>query len=91
MCRVTVLQGLIMQHVAALATTFHVMIIQCQVSLLVLLSVLKAASVPMDFSGSETDVWLLRSAPHCLKVLATLYLSIPLPYIPLKARNQISD
>ena len=80
MCRVTVLQGLSTQHVAALVTTFHVMIIQCQITLLVLLSVLKAASVPMDFSGSETDVWLLRSAPHCLKVLATLYSSPFLTY-----------
>ena len=65
MFRVTVLQALCTVAVAALVTTFHVMIIRCQVTLLVLLSVLMAASVPMDFSGSETDAWLLRSAPHC--------------------------
>ena len=65
MFRVTVLQALCTIAVAALVTTFHVMIIRWQGTLLVLLSVLMAASVLMDFSGSETDVWLLRSAPHC--------------------------
>ena len=65
MFRVTVLQALCTVAAAALVTNFHVMIIRWQGTWLVLLSVLMAASVPMDFSGSETDVWLLRSAPHC--------------------------